>query len=414
MVAEFICVGTEILMGNIVNTNVTFLSQKCAMLGIGCFYQQVVGDNEKRMEDAIRLALSRSDVIILCGGLGPTQDDMTKEICAKVWMRPLYLHEESKTAIQAYFERRNIAITDNNWKQALVPENAIVMPNPNGTAPGIIMEQDGKHMILLPGPPNELKPMFQDQVMPYLENLEPGVIYSQMVKLAGVGESKAEAMIQDLIEAQTNPTLATYAKTGEVHIRVTARAESKKKAKELVAPMVETLRERFGKAVYTTKETVTLEEAVVKLLKKEKLTICTAESCTGGLLAGRIVNVSGASKVFQNGFVTYANEAKRELLGVHKKTLKRYGAVSEETAAEMAKGAAKYGHAKVAVAVTGIAGPDGGTEEKPVGLVYIGCYVCGNIIVEKCMFSGSREKIRENSVAAALRIVREQLLAIKD
>ncbi|MCH5260064.1 MAG: competence/damage-inducible protein A [Lachnospiraceae bacterium] len=410
MIVELISVGTEILLGNIVNTNAAYLSEKCAALGLSCYYQDVVGDNEERLRETIQTALSRSDILLLSGGLGPTQDDLTKEVAASVMGKALYLHEESKAAIQAFFEKRGLEITDNNWKQAMMPEGCIVVDNPNGTAPGIIMAENGKHVILMPGPPNEMIPMFETSIMPYLGRLQSGVIFSQTVKICGVGESKVETMVKDLIEGQTNPTIATYAKTGEVHLRVTATAEGEKEARKLVKPIVKDLKARFGNNIYTTDDEVTLEKSVVDLLLANKLTISTVESCTGGLLAARLINVPGVSEVFKSGYIAYSNKAKRRLLGIKKNTLLKHGAVSKEIAKEMVKGAALVSKADVTVSVTGIAGPDGGSEEKPVGLVYIGCNVCGRITVKEYHFSGDRAKIRDNTVSAALSLMRECIL----
>lgn len=410
MTVEIIAVGTEILLGNIVNTNAAYLAEKCAGLGLSCYHQDVVGDNEERLMETIKLALSRADILLLSGGLGPTQDDLTKEAAAKVMGRELYLHEPSKEAIQQFFAERNLEITDNNWKQAMVPEGCIVVDNPGGTAPGIIITEKEKHLILMPGPPGELIPMFEHSIMPYLAGLQSGVIYSQTVKISGVGESKAESMVEDLIRAQSNPTIATYAKTGEVHLRVTATAQDEKEAKKLVKPMVKELKGRFGNHVYTTDSDVTLEKAVVDLLAANKLTACTVESCTGGMLSARLINVPGVSEVFKSGYVTYSNKSKRRLLGIKKSILLKHGAVSEQIAKEMAKTAAVLARADVCVSTTGIAGPDGGTPEKPVGLVYIGCNVCGRVTVKECHFHGNREKIRESTVAAALALLRECIL----
>lgn len=410
MTVEIIAVGTEILLGNIVNTNAAYLAEKCAELGLSCYHQDVVGDNEERVMETIRLALSRADILLLSGGLGPTQDDLTKEAAAKVMGRELYLHEPSKEAIRQFFAERNLEITDNNWKQAMVPEGCIVVDNPGGTAPGIIITENDKHLILMPGPPGELIPMFENSIMPYLAGLQTGVIYSQTVKISGVGESKAESMVEDLITKQSNPTIATYAKTGEVHLRVTATAQDEKEAKKLVKPVVKELKGRFGNHIYTTDSDVTLEKAVVDLLAANKLTACTVESCTGGMLSARLINVPGVSEVFKSGYVTYSNKSKRRLLGIKKNILVKHGAVSEQIAREMAKTAAALARADVSVSTTGIAGPDGGTPEKPVGLVYIGCNVCGRITVKECHFHGSREKIRESTVAAALALLRECIL----
>ncbi|MBD5518619.1 MAG: competence/damage-inducible protein A [Lachnospiraceae bacterium] len=410
MTVEIIAVGTEILLGNIVNTNAAYLAEKCAELGLSCYHQDVVGDNEERVMETIKLALSRADILLLSGGLGPTQDDLTKEAAAKVMGRELYLHEPSKKAIRQFFAERNLEITDNNWKQAMVPEGCIVVDNPGGTAPGIIITENDKHLILMPGPPGELIPMFENSIMPYLAGLQTGVIYSQTVKISGVGESKAESMVEDLITKQSNPTIATYAKTGEVHLRVTATAQDEKEAKKLVKPVVKELKGRFGNHIYTTDSDVTLEKAVVDLLAANKLTACTVESCTGGMLSARLINVPGVSEVFKSGYVTYSNKSKRRLLGIKKNILVKHGAVSEQIAREMAKTAAALARADVSVSTTGIAGPDGGTPEKPVGLVYIGCNVCGRITVKECHFHGSREKIRESTVAAALALLRECIL----
>lgn len=407
MVVEFIFVGTELLLGNIVNTNAAYLSEKCAGLGLSCYYQTVVGDNESRLTGILQTAMDRSDIVILSGGLGPTEDDLTKEVAAKVCGKALYMHEPSRKALESYFAERGIELTDNNWKQAMMPEGAIVLENRNGTAPGAIIETDRAKVILLPGPPGELYAMFEESAVPYLTGLTKEVIFSRTVKLCGVGESKAETVVKDLIDAQTNPTLATYAKIGEVHIRVTAKADNEKNAGKLVAPVVKELKHRFGKAVYTTEEDTTLEKAVVELLASGGLTVTCAESCTGGLLSGRLINVSGASDVYKAGFVTYSDKAKHRLLGVKKSTLKKHGAVSSRTAREMAQGAAREAGADAAVSVTGIAGPGGGTQEKPVGLVYIGCSVRGKVTVKKYQFSGSRSKIRESAVAAALTLLRK-------
>ncbi len=412
MTVEIICVGTELLLGNIVNTNAAFLAEKCAEAGLSCYYQTVVGDNRERLFKTVQTAIERSDIIILSGGLGPTKDDLTKETVAEVMDCPLQEDAASRRKIAEYFAMRGRIPTDNNWKQALIPQGAIAVESFNGTAPGVIMEKGGKRVILLPGPPNELCPMFTNSIMPYLKKMEKKTIASVTVKVAGIGESKAETMVSDLMETQNNPTLAPYAKTGEVHFRITAKADSVKEAMELNNPLVQELKNRFGKYVYTTDVNISLEKAVTDMLLEKKMTMTTAESCTGGMIAARMVNVAGVSEVFKGGFVTYANEAKESLIGVSRQTLFRFGAVSMQTAEEMAKGAAKAMDADVAVSVTGIAGPDGGTIEKPVGLVYIGCYVKGKVQVEEYHFSGSRQKIRESVTARALIQLRNCLLEL--
>lgn len=407
MTAEIICVGTEILLGNIVNTNAAYLAEKCAYLGLSNYYQVVVGDNEQRLLETINTAKSRADVIFLIGGLGPTEDDLTKETAAKAFNVELVMDEEAKNNIVTILTNRGIDITNNNFKQALVPKGSIVLYNKNGTAPGIIMEEAGKVVIMLPGPPNEFVPMVDDQVVPYfLKKGTNDVIYSRVVKLVGVGESKVAEEISDLI-AMTNPTVATYAKTGEVHIRVTASAANDDEAKALVKPVVKKLKAMYPDNVYSTNADETLERAVVELLSKNGLSITAAESCTGGLVCGKIVNVAGASEVFRGGYITYSNKQKRNVIGVKKSTLEKYGAVSEQVAAEMAKGVLEVAKADVALSTTGIAGPGGGTPEKPVGLVYIGCAVKNKVYVEKFNFSGSRNKVRESTVVAALSMVRK-------
>lgn len=411
MTVELVCVGTEILLGNIVNTNAAYLAEQCAMLGLSCYHQSVVGDNEQRMEETIRRAVSRSDIVILSGGLGPTKDDLTKEVTAQVFDMELLEDPHTRARIQEYFDQNYRGqITENNWKQAQVPEGSMVIDNYNGTAPGLILQKDGKTAILLPGPPNELKPMFERDIRPFLNRLEPEGIYSKMVKICGFGESKVESMITDILESQTNPTIAPYAKTGEVHLRITAKAINEETADEMMEPMMEELYRRFGSQIFTTEEAVTLEETIVELLKEKGKTVTTAESCTGGLVAGRLLNVPGASSVYMEGYITYSNEAKEKLLGVSHSTLEQCGAVSKETACEMAEGAAKAAGADLAISVTGIAGPDGGTKEKPVGLVYVGCYADGEARAYEFHFTGNRAKNRESTVAKALTILREALI----
>ena len=377
MTVELVCVGTEILLGNIVNTNAAYLAEQCAMLGLSCYHQSVVGDNEQRMEETIRRAVSRSDIVILSGGLGPTKDDLTKEVTAQVFDMELLEDPHTRARIQEYF--------DQNYRGQITA-------------------------ILLPGPPNELKPMFERDIRPFLNRLEPEGIYSKMVKICGFGESKVESMITDILESQTNPTIAPYAKTGEVHLRITAKAINEETADEMMEPMMEELYRRFGSQIFTTEEAVTLEETVVELLKEKGKTVTTAESCTGGLVAGRLLNVPGASSVYMEGYITYSNEAKEKLLGVSHSTLEQCGAVSKETACEMAEGAAKAAGADLAISVTGIAGPDGGTKEKPVGLVYVGCYADGEARAYEFHFTGNRAKNRESTVAKALTILREALI----
>ena len=381
------------------------------MLGYSVYYQTTVGDNEERLLDAIKTAMNRAEIILISGGLGPTMDDITKEMVAKACGLELVEDMNARNHIKDYFAKRKIqTITDNNWKQALVPKGAKVVMNSNGTAPGIIVEMPGCRIFLMPGPPNELKVMMKQSMIPYLEELQDGVFYTSMVKISGLGESFVESELSDLIKEQTNPTIAPYAKEGEVHIRVTAKGKTRNEAKSLVEPVVKEMYHRFGDFIFTDKEEVTLEQSVVELLKKHRLTLCTVESCTGGLLAGRIINVGGVSDVFRQGFITYSNEAKMELVDVKQSTLEAHGAVSPETAKEMAQGATKRYQSKIAVSITGIAGPDGGSEEKPVGLVYIGYDIEGHVFAKEFHLTGNRSKIRETSVANALTVLRHALI----
>lgn len=414
MIVELISVGTEILLGNIVNTNAAYLAERLAGLGMSVYFQETVGDNPKRLEETLRRAKDRSDVVILTGGLGPTQDDLTKETAAKVCGKRMHEDQKAKEYLIAYFEKLGRGweeISENNWKQTMVPDDSIILYNDNGTAPGIIIQaDDNKKIILLPGPPNELIPMYEKDVEPYLCSLEQGVLYSKVVKVDTLGESSVEMQILDLIDQQSNPTIAPYAKPGEVHLRVTAKAKDEKEGKALVMPMVEELKKRFGSYVFTIEEDVTMEEALVSLMQRYHLTFATAESCTGGLLAGRLVNVAGVSDCFKEGFITYANEAKIKHLGVSEQTLQKYGAVSEQCAREMSEGLAKNTGAEVTIATTGLAGPGGETAEKKTGLVYISCTINGKTTVQKFQLKGNRSRVRNSTVVRAITMMRQCIL----
>lgn len=411
MTVEIISVGTELLLGNVVNTDAAYLSEQCANLGLFCYYQSVVGDNRERLAENLRLAMSRSDVILLTGGLGLAEDDITKSVVAEVTGRVLTEDAHTRERIESYYKKKKKKPLENTKSLAMVPENSEVIDNQNGIDPGIILREEEKCIILLPGRPEELRPMFEESIKSYLSGLEPGNISSQTVKICGITESAAQETVKDLIDAQSNPTIALYAKTEGVHIRVTAKGENEKETKKLIKPVVKELKSRFGASIYSTDDKITLEQSVVDLLKENDLTLVTAESCTGGMIASRLINVPGVSDVIKEGFITYANKAKRKYLGVKKSSLLKYGAVSDTVAKEMAKGGCFYTKADACVAVTGIAGPDGGTPEKPVGLVYIACCVCGKTTVEEYLFSGERAQIREATTAAALTMLRDCLLA---
>ena len=410
MRAEIMAVGTELLLGDILNTNAQFLAQELANLGIEVYYQTVVGDNPQRLKDTIYHAFSRADLIITTGGLGPTEDDLTKETAAEYFGEKLVLDEKAFNRIKTYFDRTGRVMTQNNVKQAMVPENnCTVLYNDNGTAPGIIIEKNGKMIVMLPGPPRETVPMFVNQVKPYLAQKQEYTFLSRILRVANVGESAMAARVQDIMDAQTNPTIAPYAKDGEAILRITAKAKSEAEADALIDPVAEKLKERLGDAVYAEGET-DLQTVVAKLLIEKKLTIATAESCTGGLIASKLIEYPGISEVLLEGCVTYSNDAKMRRLGVKAETLEQFGAVSEETAREMAEGIARTSGAEIGIATTGIAGPGGGSEEKPVGLVYMGLYYKGKTDVKKCNFAGKRQAIRERAAYTALDWLRKAML----
>lgn len=412
MIAELISVGTELLLGNIVNTNAAYLSRKCAGLGLSVYHQVTVGDNRERLLEVLEQGLSRADILLITGGLGPTQDDLTKETVAQALGLELIKDVRSEERLKAYFQKKGMKeIPENNYKQAKVIDGSMIIDNDWGTAPGqIVVTKEGKRIILLPGPESEMAPMFEKYILPYIRDINGNTIFSRMLKVCGMGESLVETKILDLVENQENPTIATYAKTGEVEIRVTAKADNEEEAKKLMKPVVKELKARLKENIYTTDEDATLEEVVVNLLKKYDLTITTAESCTGGLVTSKLINVAGVSDVLKEGFVTYSNKAKKKYLDVNKMTLKKYTAVSEQTAKEMAKGAAITTDCDAAISITGVAGPDGGTEEIPVGTVFIGCYINEKTVVKKYRFPGDRNTVRELATINALDLLRRCIL----
>lgn len=409
MKVEIITVGTEILLGDILNTNCRYLSRELAAMGIEMYYQITVGDNEERLLKTLEESLNRSDIVICTGGLGPTEDDITKEVCAKYFGYELELHKPSLDAMIERFKYMNRVPTKNNEKQAYFPKEAYILKNDNGTAQGCIMEKEGKMIVVLPGPPKEMESMFENYVKPYLSKLTDDVIESEVLRIIGVGESKVENDILDIIDSQTNPTIATYAKGYECTLRITAKAKSVEEAKELIKPMSDEMKRRFGQSLYATGET-SIEEVVAKMLVENNLKIAVAESCTGGMVSASLINYPGISSVFMEGCVTYSNEAKMKSLGVKKETLDVYGAVSDNCAKEMASGVAARYNTNVGIATTGIAGPGGGTDEKPVGLVYFGIYINGKVITKKYVFNGDRQGIRERATRTILNDLRLELL----
>ena len=406
--AEILCIGTELLIGDIVNTNAAFISKRLALLGINQYYQACVGDNPARMMAAVKGALSRCDMLITSGGLGPTYDDLTKETVSQALDRELVLHEHTLERIRGYFRRRGSEMTENNLKQAMVPRGAIVFDNDWGTAPGIAVEDEesGKVVIMLPGPPRELEPMFDTYVMPFLRKYATEILVSRNVNITGLGESTVEARLRPLMESALNPTVAPYCKEGEVRLRVTAKTTDYEEGVRMCDQMIERIRATdIGPYIYGID--TDLEHAVVDTLREHGLTLGTAESCTGGQIASRITDVAGCSDVFIGGIVAYANDVKVNVLGVSPETLKNYGAVSEETAREMALGAIERLGCSVGLATTGIAGPGGGTPAKPVGLVYVACAYNGGVTVDRLMLSGTREHIRRLTSNRALKIALE-------
>lgn len=407
MDAEILAVGTELLLGDIVNTNAQFIAQGLAELGISVFYHTVVGDNPERMKKAMHSAFERADVIITTGGLGPTEDDLTKEIGAEYFDKEMHLDEKALKRIEKFFSKMGRKMTENNVKQAMVPKDSIVMYNDNGTAPGIIIEDNEKILIMMPGPPREMKPMFTEQVKPYLASKQHYTLISRTLRIAGIGESAMEEAVKDIIDGQTNPTVAPYAKDVEAVLRITAKAKNNAEAEKLIAPVADEIYSRFGNKVYGEGEK-TMQGVVAETLVKSRRTIAVAESCTGGLVAAKLVEYAGISSVLIEGAVTYTNDAKMRRLGVKKDTLDKYTAVSPEVAAEMAEGIAKTSGANIGVSTTGVAGP-GPSEGKPEGLVYIGLYVNGETYIKELHLAGKRNIIRERAAYSALDFLRKKL-----
>lgn len=408
MIAEILGVGTELLMGQIANTDAQYLSKQMADLGINVYYHQVVGDNPARMRETFQRAWERSDLVIATGGLGPTQDDITKEIIAQCLGREMVLDPASKEHLEAYFKDGR-AMTPNNLRQAYFPEGSRILPNRRGTAPGCILEQEGKAVVILPGPPFELTDMFEQQVLPYLQARSGERIASKFLRIYGAGESQVSYELRDLIDNQTNPTLATYVGFGEVMLRITAKVKLGEDAEPLIAPVEAVVRERFGEKIYGAGD-APLHEVVARMLMDQGKTLSLAESCTGGMIAQQLVEIPGVSSVLMEGVVCYSNQAKVRRLGVQESTLAAHGAVSEQTAREMAQGSRRIAGTDYALAVTGIAGPDGGTPEKPVGLVYVALDSARGCEVVELRLSGDRQRIRMRTALSALDLLRKELL----
>lgn len=407
-VCEILSVGTEILLGDILNTNSRYLSVELAKIGISVLRHTTVGDNAARLAAALTTALERSDIVIATGGLGPTADDITRDVCCEVMGFELVTDENIVQGIRSFFESRGLGMPENNLRQALVPVGGEVFENKNGTAPGIGMKKNGKCVVILPGPPHEMAPMYHECVVPYLAEYSDGIIVSKTVRTMCIGESAMAERVADLLEGE-NPTVAPYAKKGEALLRVTAKAETEAEAQEMLEPVIAEIRERLGDVVYGI-DSESIEQRVVELLKKNKMTLATAESCTAGYIPKRITDIAGASSVFEYGAITYSNDVKEKVLGVKHETLVAYGAVSEQTATEMAAGIRRISGADIGIAVTGIAGPGSDGTNKPVGLCYIALNAPDAQICEKIETGrNDREYNRYVTASRALNLVRRYL-----
>lgn len=409
MNAELIAVGTEILLGDIVNTDAQLISQGLSELGINVFYQTVVGDNPARLRHVVETARDRADIIITTGGLGPTLDDLTKETLASVFGKKMALHQPSLDRIRDFFQTIGKPMTPNNEKQAWLPEGCTVFVNEWGTAPGCAFEAYGKHVLMLPGPPRECNPMWKECAMSYLYKLAGGCIVSHNIRVFGLGESNMETILHDMMARSTNPTIAPYAKTSECFARVTAKADTPEQCEAMLAPVVDEIVSLLGEDVYGV-DVDSLEQVVGDGLRQRGLTLAVAESCTGGLLSKRITDVPGCSDYYLGGVCSYANEVKMGVLGVQKETLDTAGAVSPEVAGQMAVGVAKALGADVGVGITGVAGPGGGTEEKPVGLVYISVWHAGRHVTRRMQSMNGRDRVRMQAASTALDMIRRHIL----
>lgn len=395
MKTAILTVGTEILFGQIVNTNAAYLSRELNNLGFDVMYHYSVGDNPKRLLELIHLAFRDCDMIITTGGLGPTQDDLTKETIAKAMGERIVVSDMAMEALKSHYRKSERPMTENNLKQAYMPESAEVLPNDQGTAPGFWLEKDGKIIVSMPGPPREMTNMFSKEVMPRLRSLQDSVIHYRILRTFGLGESKMETVLLPLIDEQTDPTIATYAKEGECSLRIASKRATLQEAKKAVDDMSQRVMDIIGEYVYS-QDNEDLKDVVGRLLISKNITVSCAESCTGGLFAGTLTDIPGISCVFDRGIVTYSNKAKMEELGVKEDTLETFGAVSSQTAAEMAQGLAEKTGSDLCISVTGIAGPDGGSLRKPVGTAYVGIRWKGNTEIIKIQRRNVNRKWNRN------------------
>ena len=406
--AAIISVGTELLMGEITNTNTVYLSQKLNDHGIDVLYHHTVGDNPARLSRVLADSLEDCDLIITTGGLGPTQDDMTKELVCAFFEDHLVMNEGWLDNLYKRYEKRGRRMTDNNRKQALLPSRSVLLFNEVGSAPGFVLRDPAgeKTICCLPGPPREMKWLYENKLSPLLAEQEGGVLCHRMLRTFGIGDSSLETALLDLIDNQTDPTIATYAKEGECALRIASKRATAEEAEAAVEDMIGQVRERIGEFIYSYDD-VDLVRVVADLLMERGLTISAAESCTGGMFGAAMTDVPGISAVFDRSLVTYSNEAKMQELGVSAETLEKFGAVSEETAREMAEGVRRVSGSDIGVSVTGIAGPDGGTEEKPVGTVWYGLAMDGRTVTKKTVWNTrSRRSNRNYAVLNMLDMVR--------
>ena len=410
---EILSVGTELLLGSIANTDAQMLSRGLSELGLNVYWHTVVGDNPDRARAAVALARSRADVIITTGGLGPTCDDLTKNVLAEAFGKKLVFHEPSAARIRSYFERTRRPMTENNLQQAMLPEGCTVLDNDWGTAPGCAFEADGVHVIMLPGPPSECRPMFYERAVPYLRARSEGVILSSTIKLFGIGESAMEQQLREQMNGMRNPTLAPYAKEGECELRVTAKAATADEARALLAPTVEQVKALFGEKVYGV-DVSSLEERVIRLLREQGRTLGAAESITGGLIAKRLTDIPGASAAFRGGVVAYTNAVKHAVLGVPEELLERCGAVSAPVAEAMARGARQVLGCDIALASTGVAGPDTDERGNEVGTAFV-AIAAGDLCCVRELHLGRRpmrERLRIQTASHALDLARRYLCGL--
>lgn len=410
--AEIIGVGTELLLGNTINTDARDISEGLSELGINVYFHTVVGDNPERLRGAVSIAKSRADIIITTGGLGPTYDDLTKQVLAECFGKKLIRDEETVASIREYFDRYRThtdkEMPENNLQQAMLPEGCTVLRNDRGTAPGCAFESEGTHVIMLPGPPNECRSMFKNCVVPYLKDLSDSEIVSHTIHIFGRGESSVELQLRDMMEGMTNPTLAPYAKSGEVMLRLTAKAATRSEAEALMTPVLEAVKRELGDVIYAI-DGLSLEDTVLKLLAGANRTLATAESCTGGMMSKRLTDIPGASKSYLGGATVYSNHAKRVFLAVDEGLIDEFGAVSEPVARAMAEGVAEKLGADIGIGITGIAGPGADGSGKRIGTVFLAMRTPERVYCRELYLGNDRFRNRLMAVNYAFDTVRRYL-----